>query len=96
MPLEDLFGPVGAFAILSDYLFIHAIKTCESTRNSRPLWGPGGEVKNVSSVSPVCRKRRLNGAVSWNNRIKRLVQCQCLDGHFKEPYEKSMALGARP
>ena len=49
--------------------------------------------KNVSSVSPACRKRRLNGAVSRNNRIKRLAPCRCLDGHVKEPYEMSMALG---
>ena len=34
-----------------------------------PLWGPGvgGLVQNVSSVSPVCRKRQLNGVVSLNN-----------------------------
>ena len=29
----------------------------------------GGEVGKVSSVSQACRKRRLNGAVSRNNRI---------------------------
>ena len=28
--------------------------------------------------------------------VKRLALCQCLDGHVKEPYEMSMALGARP
>ena len=50
--------------------------------------------KNVSSVSPACRKRRLIGAVCRNHRIKRLVPCRCLDGHVKEPYEMSMALGA--
>ena len=42
------------------------------------------------------RKRRLNGAVCRNHRIKRVVPCRCLDGHVKEPYEMSMALGARP
>ena len=42
------------------------------------------------------RKRRLNGAVCRNHRIKRLVPCRCLDGHVKEPCEMSMALGARP
>ena len=41
-------------------------------------------------------KRRLNGAVSGNNRIKRLASCWCLDGHVKEPYIMSMVLGARP
>ena len=30
------------------------------------------------------------------NRIKRVAPCRCLDGHVKEPYEMSMALGARP
>ena len=42
------------------------------------------------------RKRLLNGAVCWNHRIKRVVPCRCLDGHVKEPYEMSMAFGARP
>ena len=37
------------------------------------------------------RKRRLNGAVCRNHRIKRLVPCQCYDWHVKEPYEMSMA-----
>ena len=52
--------------------------------------------ENVSFVSPACRKRRLIGAVCRNHRIKRLVPCRCLDGHVKEPYEMSMAFGARP
>ena len=42
------------------------------------------------------RKRRLIGAVCRNHRIKRVVPWRCLDGHVKEPYEMSMALGARP
>ena len=46
--------------------------------------------EKTSSVSPACRKRRLNGAVSRNNCIKR-VACRCLDGHVEEPYEISMA-----
>ena len=37
------------------------------------------------------RKRRLNGAVCRNHRIKRVVPCRCLDGHVKEPYEMSKA-----
>ena len=37
------------------------------------------------------RKRRLNGAVCRNHRIKRVAPCRCLDGHIKEPYEMSMA-----
>ena len=44
---------------------------------------------------PACRKRRLNGAV-FRNKHKRVASCRCLDGHIKEPYEMSMALGARP
>ena len=36
-------------------------------------------------------KRRLNGAVCRNHRIKRLVPCRWEDGHVKEPYEMSMA-----
>ena len=50
----------------------------------------------MSFVSSACRKRRLNGAVSRNNRIKRLTPCWCLDRHAKEPNEVFMALGARP
>ena len=56
----------------------------------------GGEVENVSYVTQAFRKKLQNGAVSWNNRIKRLVPCQCLGGHVKEPYEMSLAVGARP
>ena len=37
------------------------------------------------------RKRRLNGAVCRNHRIKRVVPCRCMDKHVKEPYEMSMA-----
>ena len=58
--------------------------------------GGGVEVENTYSVSPACRKRRLNGAVCRNHRIKRVDPCRCLDGHVKEPHEISMALGARP
>ena len=61
----------------------------------QPPWGPGGKVENVSSVSPACRKMRLNRAGSRNHRIKRVAgPCRFLDGHVKEPYEMSMALGA--
>ena len=36
--------------------------------------GPGGfKSRIVSSVSPACRKRRLNGVVSQNNHIKRVA-----------------------
>ena len=61
------------------------------------LWGSG--VKSImcmSTISSAFCKKRLNGAVSRNNPIKRMAPCQCLDGHVKEPYKISMALGARP
>ena len=57
---------------------------------------PGVKSRMCPPYPHACRKRRLNGAVSRNNRIKRLALCQCLDGHVKEPYEMYMALGARP
>ena len=41
-------------------------------------------------------KWRLNGAVSRNNRIERMAPSRCSDGFFIEPYEKRVALGARP
>ena len=47
--------------------------------------GGGSYVANKSSVSPACRKRRLNGAVSRNKRIKRVAPCWCLDGTLKNP-----------
>ena len=58
-----------------------------------PREGPGGGVKSrMCPPYPQCdRKRRLNGAVCRNHRIKRVVPCRCLDGHVKEPYEMSMA-----
>ena len=61
---------------------------------TRLNWCPPG-VENVSSVSPACRKRRLNGMVSQNNRIKRLTPCRCLDRHVKVHHEMSMGLRAR-
>ena len=57
-----------------------------------PPWGPGGLSRECAPPYPQRdRKRRLNGAVCRNHRIKRLVPCRCLDGHVKEPYEMSMA-----
>ena len=50
-------------------------------------WGFGGQVENVSSVSPACRKRRLIGAMCRDHRVKRVVPCWCLDrtGTLKDP-----------
>ena len=38
------------------------------------------------SVSPACRKMRLKGTISRNNRKKDAL-VSVLDGHVKEPYE---------
>ena len=44
------------------------------------------KAENVSPAPLACRKRRLNGAVSLNYRIKRAVPCRCLDaGTLKNP-----------
>ena len=57
-----------------------------------PPWGPGGLSRECAPPYPQRdRKRRLNGAVCRNHRIKRLVPCRCWDWHVKEPYEMSMA-----
>ena len=40
---------------------------------------------NVSSVSPACRKRRLNGAVSWDIRIKRMPRVCAWTGTLTNP-----------
>ena len=44
-----------------------------------------GPLENVSSVSPACRKRRLNGAVSWNNHIKWWPRVSTWVGTLKNP-----------
>ena len=51
----------------------------------RTLGGGGGSVEIVSSVSPACRKRRLNGAVSRNNRIKRWPRVGAWTGMLRKP-----------
>ena len=58
--------------------------------------GTRGQVENVPSVFQACRKTRLNGAVSRNNRIEWVAPCRCLDGHVKEPNDMYIAFGARP
>ena len=43
-----------------------------------PLWGPGGVKSRVCLPYPQRdRRRRLNGAVCRNHRIKRVVPCRC-------------------
>ena len=54
-------------------------------------WGPGFKSRMCPPYPKRDRKRRLNGAVCRNHRIKRLVPCRCFNGHVKEPYEMSTA-----
>ena len=56
-----------------------------------PREGPGVKSRMCPPYPQRDRKRRLNGAVCRNHRIKRVVPCRCLDGHVKEPCETSMA-----
>ena len=43
-----------------------------------PPWGPGGLSRECAPPYPQRdRKRRINGAVCRNHRIKRLVPCRC-------------------
>ena len=49
---------------------------CQTSRN--PPWGPGGLSRECAPPYPQRdRKRRVNGAVCRNHRIKRLVPCRC-------------------
>ena len=52
---------------------------------SRPIFGIPWRLGELSRECvlriPTCRKRRLNGSVSWNNRIKSVAPCRWLDGH---------------
>ena len=67
-----------------------------SLRPRPPPPGEGGGVKSRMCLpypQRVVILRRLNGALSRNNRINRLVPCRCLDEHVKEPYEMYMAFG---
>ena len=68
---------------ISNYCkFIQQIKSIFSfLAPVRTPWG----LSNTSSVSPACRKRRLNGAVCRNHRIKRVVPCRCRSGTLKNP-----------
>ena len=47
-----------------------------------PREGPRGLSREYPPY-PLCRKRRLIGALCRNHRIERLVPCRCLDGHVK-------------
>ena len=48
------------------------------SRMLHPPWGPGGLSRECAPPYPQRdRKRRLNGAVCRNHRIKRLVPCRC-------------------
>ena len=65
--------------------------------DGRSPWGTQGFKMRMDPPYPQrFVKGDLNGAGSRNNRIERMAPCRCLDGHVKEPYEVSMALGAQP
>ena len=65
--------------------------------NKIPREGPGGGLSRECVLRiPSVSLKATKGAVCRNHRIKRLVPCRSLDGHVKESYEMSMALGARP
>ena len=76
---------------------MHFVHNNRCLWRSKPPWGRRGFSREyVLRISPWCRKRRLNGAVCRNHRMKRVVKCRCLDGHVKETYEMSLTFGARP
>ena len=75
---------------------LSAVRLLMSFEHFFPREDPGGKLRMCPPYPQRDRKRRLNGAVCRNHRIEWLVRCRCLDGHVKEPYEMSMALGARP
>ena len=59
---------------------IHSERVSSSTSSflAPPPWGPGGLSRECAPPYPQRdRKRRLNGAVCRNHRIKRLVPCRC-------------------
>ena len=51
----------------------------------RPPWGPGVKLRMCPPYPQRDRKRRLNGAVCRNHRIKRMVPCRCWTGTLKNP-----------
>ena len=53
---------------------------------NQPPWGPGGVKSRMCPPYPQRdRKRRLNGAMCRNHRIKRVVPCRCRTGTLKNP-----------
>ena len=58
--------------------------------------GTRGFKSRVYSVSPCVSENATKMGRFLGITVKRLTLCRCLDGHVKEPYEMSMALGARP
>ena len=60
-------------------------------------WGPRGFIKKMRIGLPY-PKRVVKGELMrrfLGITVKRVALCRCLDGHVKEPYEMSTALGAR-
>ena len=77
--------------------FVSSYATIKENKIPRegPVGGGGLSREWVLRIPSVSLKA-TKGAVCRNYRIKRLVPCRSLDGHVKESYEMSMALGARP
>ena len=66
----------------------------ESSEYSRPVGTLGFKMRAGPPYPCVSLKAiKLGGFSEFR---KRVVPCRCLDGHIKEPYDKSMVLGARP
>ena len=61
------------------------ISTIELREGRFPREDAGGLSRECASVSPACRKRRLNGTVCRNHRIKWLVSCRCGTDTLKNP-----------
>ena len=84
-------GSVPEMRIWSILLIKSDLKWCIQLRRSPPVRARGVKSRMCPPYPQRDRKRRLNGAVCRNHRIKRVVPCRCLDGHVKEPCEMSMA-----
>ena len=64
--------------------------------NIHPVGTLGFKTRIAPPYPHARRKRRLNWGGFLGITIKRFAPYRCLGGHVKEPYEMSMALGARP
>ena len=65
-------GGLGIYTLISRW-YVHENSHIENTNYTIP-----------TNIDISCRKRRLNGADSRNNRIQRVAPCRCFDGHIQE------------